>query len=69
MSPLSTSTNNIKKTKKHWWTMIVLKNQVNCRLNIEILEHFANYEMFCKMFFSSQVYLKTVFYIMQALWH
>ena len=47
--------------------MITLKQQVNCQLNIVILKHFANYEMFRKMlFFSSQIYLKKILYITQG---
>ena len=29
------------------------KNQVNCLMNIGILEHFTNYKLFCEMFFTS----------------
>ena len=44
--------------------MIILTNQLNYQLNIVILKTFAYCEMFCKIFFfSSQIYLKAIFYI------
>ena len=45
--------------------LIILKNQINNQLSIVILKkNFAYYKMF---FFSSQIYLKGLFYITQIL--
>ena len=37
--------------------------KLNYQLNIVILKNFAYCEMLCKIFFSSQIYLKAIFYI------
>ena len=50
-SPISTPSSNTFISKKYWWTLIILKNQLNDQLNIVILKPFAYHKIFCKMIF------------------
>ena len=41
---------------KHQQTLIILKNQLNHQLKIVILKNLAHYEMFCEVFFSTNLF-------------